>query len=133
MKQAEKGKILSLDVGTKKTGVAISDAERKMAFMRPEIFHTGNPELLNAIKEILLREHIGTILVGMPFSLSGNLAINKNHVLELIEDLKELKVEVKTMDERFTSKIASGRASANEEDDSQAALVLLETYLRIKA
>ncbi len=133
MKQADKGKILSLDVGTKKTGVAVSDAERQMAFMRPEIFHAGNPELLNAIKEILLRENISTILVGMPFSLSGGLAVNKNHILELIDDLKKLKVEVKTMDERFTSKIAAGRSSISEEDDSQAALVLLETYLRIKA
>lgn len=101
--------------------------------MRPEIFHKTQEELLNAIGEILKLEKIGTVLVGLPFSLSGALGGSKNHILDIIDEIKKLNVEVKTMDERFTTKIASKRSSKNEEDDSQAALILLETYLRIKA
>ena len=45
-----KGKILSLDVGTRKTGLAISDIDQTMAFMRPEIIHSSAEELILAIK-----------------------------------------------------------------------------------
>lgn len=127
------GKILCLDIGAKKTGLAISDTERKMAFMRPEIFHNNPAELVMAVSALVAKENIQTILVGMPFSLSGQIPDESNSVVKILEDLKKICADIRTMDERFTTKIAKSRSSKGEHDDSQAALILLETYLRIKA
>ena len=68
-----KGKILSLDVGTRKTGLAISDIDQTMAFMRPEIIHSSAEELILAIKELIKSESIHELLVGLPLSLSGEM------------------------------------------------------------
>ncbi len=128
-----KGKILSLDVGTRKTGLAISDIDQTMAFMRPEIIHSSAEELILAIKELIKSESIHELLVGLPLSLSGEMKKN-NRVYEIIQKIEsEINLPVKKLDERWTTKQAISNASKNEEDDSQSALILLQNYLDIKA
>lgn len=128
-----KGKILALDIGTKKTGIAISDIDRSMGFLRPEIFHDTDEELLTVLKKLIIDEKIQELLVGLPLSLSGKMDPN-NKVLGIIKKIEsEINLPVKKIDERWSTKQAISKSSKNEEDDSQSALILLQNYLDIKA
>lgn len=128
-----KGKILALDLGTRKTGLAISDLDKTMAFMRPEIFHLSDQELIAEIKKIIQNENIQELLVGLPLSLSGQMD-EKNKVFQIIKKIEsEISLPIKKIDERLSTKQAISRSSKREEDDSQSALILLQNYLDIKA
>ncbi len=128
-----KGKILALDLGTRKTGLAISDIDQTMGFMRPEIMHTSTEELILAIKTLIQSESIQELLLGLPLSLSGEMDEN-NKVFQIIKRIEsEIKIPINKIDERLTTKQAISKSSKNEEDDSQSALILLQNYLDIKA
>ena len=128
-----KGKILALDIGTRKTGLAISDIDKTMGFMRPEIFHSSVEELISAIKKLIQEENIQELLLGLPLSLSGRMD-EKNKVFQIIQRIEaEIKLPIKKIDERLSTKQAISKGSKNEEDDSQSALILLQNYLDIKA
>lgn len=128
-----KGKILALDVGTKKTGVAISDIDQIIGFMRQEIFHSSDEDLILAIKKIIKDENIQELVVGLPLSLSGEMD-KKNKVFAIINKIEsEIKLPIKQLDERWSTKQALSKSSKHEEDDSQSALILLQNYLDIKA
>ncbi len=128
-----KGKILALDIGTKKTVLAISDIGQSVAFIRPEIFHNSDDDLILKVNKIISEENIKELLLGLPLSLSGEINL-ENRVYKIIKKIEsEIKLPIKRIDERLSTKQAISRSSKNEEDDSQSALILLQNYLDIKA
>lgn len=132
------GKVLALDFGLKRTGLALSDEARIFAFGHST---EESENLIPALKLLIPKEKIETIVLGKPKRLDNSLfEINQNIEL-LIEVLKkEFPIcEIVQVDERFTSKMASrlisqsGKSKKDREDksiiDKVSAVLILQSYL----
>jgi putative Holliday junction resolvase len=133
----EAGRVLGLDLGDVRIGVAISDPERRLALPLGTI-HTGAPADLKAVAT-LVREHDVTLVVlGHPLLLSGQVGARARHAEAFAEALRSaLDVPVVLEDERLSTVEAdkalreagaSGRRRRKLVDRS-AATVILQSYL----
>ena len=122
-------KVLALDYGSARTGVAVSDPTGTVA--RPlEVVHAADSdEGLARIVELARREEIERIVVGLPVTLRGERGGQADATARFVERLRAaVDAPVETFDERFTTALArAGDARAAE--DAVAAAHLLSTYL----
>nr|MBI2639243.1 Holliday junction resolvase RuvX [Candidatus Peregrinibacteria bacterium] len=131
-------KILALDIGTKRVGVAVSDADQTMAFPR-ETFAFGNKSaFLKRVKALVDEEKIGMIVLGLPLD-------ENNEATEWSEKIQTLgmklsgitELPVHFVDEFLTSREARAKIPLRRDrrkkgsDDSLAAQIILERYLKI--
>lgn len=131
-------RVLSIDYGTKRTGLAVTDPLQIIANGLDTI-PTG--ELFSFLENYLGMEEVSTIVVGEPFYPDGNPAQLHHQVVGLVRKLKKLypAVEVVTWDERFTSVDAKAiilqsgakRKKRREKGlvDKIAAVLILQDYL----
>ncbi len=132
MSLPNKGKILALDIGTRRTGVAICDPAQKVAFMRPELMHQTDEELQDQLEKLIKGEKVGACLIGIPLSMDGLETEQTTKVRKFIETFTEkFKMPIETMDERLTS-IQAQKDMKQTVVDSRAAQILLETYIASK-
>ena len=126
-------KILSLDYGEKRIGLAIGDTETKLALPYGVIPRTADELVLEQLQQILTEEDIGTVLVGEPLSTSGKTSAQTVVSRQFAEFLKsQLGVPVVLFDERFTSQRADAAAAGGGKvrtRDELAAMFLLQDYL----
>ena len=131
-------RVLAIDHGTKRMGIAISDELKMIA--QPLEFIPAEPfdKFLARLKEILRRQEVELILVGMPRNMDGSYGPAALKVQEFIAVLKEaIAVPLKTWDERLTSAQANRflvdanvrRSQRREKVDKTAAAILLQSYL----
>jgi putative Holliday junction resolvase len=122
-------KVLALDYGAVRTGVAVSDPTGTIARPVGVVERAASDEGLAAVGR-LVREHaVERVVVGLPLTLRGERGEQAVATDAFVTSLREaLDVPVETLDERFTTTLAaqSGGASA---EDARAAAHLLETYL----
>lgn len=131
-------RILSLDHGTKRIGVAVSDELKLIAqpveFIPAEPF----PAFLRRLSELILEKEVESILVGMPRNMNGTYGPAAAKVQEFISLLKaEISIPIITWDERLTSAQANRfliegnvrREKRKEKVDKMAAAILLQSYL----
>jgi putative Holliday junction resolvase len=126
-------KTLSLDIGDRWTGIAISDPSGIIA--RP--YETvESKELAEFLEDVIEREAIGVIVVGYPQTLRGTASEQTLKTKQVFEDLKAEfpTIEWTLFDERFTSKQAAElkRPKTKEEKKAShaiAAAFVLRTYL----
>ncbi len=126
------GKLLALDLGTRRTGVAITDAQQRVAFARPELEHKNDRELVKQLKNFLSTELVTGLLLGRPTKLSGEATEQTTIVEATAEALKELGIPFEFMDERLSTQFAKdlhGFETKEKHVDSRSAQILLETYL----
>ncbi|QQR55100.1 Holliday junction resolvase RuvX [Candidatus Peregrinibacteria bacterium] len=126
------GKILALDLGTRRTGVAISDVKQTVAFARPEIEHKNTKELLEQIQRLATSEPLTGLLLGRPTKLDGEATEQTRLVEEAAEALQTLGLPMEFMDERLSTQFAQnlhGFQTKESHHDSRAAQILLETHL----
>jgi putative Holliday junction resolvase len=133
------GRILGIDYGTKRTGIAATDPLKIIA-SGLETVPTG--ELLDFLAAYLSMEEVETIVVGMPLYPDGNPAQIAHLVEGFVKKLKELfpSIAVITWDERYTSEEArriilqSGARKKQRRDkslvDKISAALILEDYLK---
>lgn len=134
MLKQNKGKILALDVGTRRTGVAITDEDKIIVFSRPEIHHTSTEELFSQLREFIAGENIEKIIVGKPLNLKGEQSSQTKYTEEIADKIKmEFSIEAVMMDERLSTHQAGKFNKEEKYLDSIAAKILLETYLSSKA
>ena len=136
------GRVVALDLGARRIGVAYSDSGRTLASPWGTIQRSGDATrdrrtVVEAVHEI----EASTVVVGLPLSLSGEAGPAARAALEeaaaLRALLEPLGVRVETADERFTtveaerSLAAAGRRgrAARKVVDSAAAMVLLQSWL----
>jgi putative Holliday junction resolvase len=131
-------RILALDHGTKRIGVAVSDELGMIA--QPLEFIPAEPfvQFVNRLKEIIREKQVELILVGMPRNMNGSYGPAASKVQEFVAVLKEaVTIPIQTLDERLTSVQAhrllteaevSGRQRKGKVDKSAAA-ILLQGYL----
>ena len=100
------GRILSIDYGGKRTGLAVTDPLKIIA---TGLSTVETPKLLTFLKDYFSKEKVELIIIGMP----ANLDDTDTHATPLVKNfIKQLQknfpaIPVKEMDERFTSKMAS--------------------------
>jgi putative Holliday junction resolvase len=134
---AEPGRVLGLDLGDARIGVAISDDARRMAVPLGTV-RTGAPADVRAIAD-LIREHGVTLVVfGHPLLLSGEAGDRAHHAERFAAAIGEaLEVPVLLQDERLST-VEAGRAlresGASGRDrrrtiDRSAATVILQAWL----
>jgi putative Holliday junction resolvase len=131
-------RILALDHGTKRIGVAVSDETKTIAQPLEYIPAEPFPDFLARLKELLAEKEIGLILIGMPRNMDGSYGPAAQKVEAFIAAIKpEAAVPIKTWDERLTSAMANRvllqgnvrRNQRKEKVDKMAAAILLQSYL----
>lgn len=130
MSLPSKGKLLALDIGTKRTGLSISDEDQSVAFTRPELSHSTEQELLTSLQSFVEDEAIKGVIVGLPLNLEGKETEQTSKTKSTIKKLESfLSIPIISMDERLTTKQAKQKQEKPEHYvDSLAAQILLETY-----
>jgi putative Holliday junction resolvase len=131
-------RILALDPGSVRVGVAISDELRIIA--RPVEFIPAEPfmALVDRVKELIRDQQVELIVVGMPRNMDGTYGEAATKAREFVAALKDvIVVPIRTWDERLTTVSAAkalrsgGTKAANQRGkiDAAAAAVLLQGYL----
>jgi putative holliday junction resolvase len=122
-------KVLALDYGTARTGVAISDETGTLARPLAVVDRASSSGGLRRILQLSRDERVDRIVVGMPITLRGEHGAQARETAAFVATLRaKTDLPVETFDERFTTKLArSGDASADE--DAVAAAHLLDGYL----
>jgi putative transcription antitermination factor YqgF len=119
-------KVLALDYGRARTGVAVSDPTGTIA--RPVGVVKGGD--VTRIVELIREHEVERVVVGMPLTLRGQVGEQARETQSFIDELASASgVEVVPFDERFTTNLAEQTASASSEEDARAAAHLLSSYL----
>lgn len=134
-------KVLAIDYGIKRTGLALSDEMEIFAFGLKTV---DTSQLLDAVKDLIAKEKIGTLVLGEPKRLNNESSDTTKMVLGFKRKLEESfpDIPVKMVDERFTSKIAqaslleSGVKKKDRQNkallDTISATLILQAYLEMK-
>ena len=131
---------LGLDLGSKTLGIAISDRTNLIASVYKTIFFKDEDysSLIEPLREIVLNEDIGMIVLGLPKNMNNSLGTRAMITLEFKEMLeKELSLPVVMEDERLTSVISNNilisanmsRNKRKKKVDGMAAEIILQSYL----
>jgi putative Holliday junction resolvase len=133
-------RILGIDHGTKRIGLAISDELGIIAQPLEYVLAEPFDKFLARLKEIIHEKEVELLLVGMPRNMDGSYGEAALKVEAFVAVLKEtLIVPVKTWDERLTSAQANRfliegnvrREKRKEKVDKTAAAILLQSYLDV--
>jgi putative Holliday junction resolvase len=131
-------RILALDHGTKRIGVAVSDETKTIA--QPLEYIPAEPfaDFLERLKQLLIEKEVDVILIGMPRNMDGSYGPAAQKVEAFVAVLKSaVTVPIKLWDERLTSTMANRvllqgnvrRKQRKEKVDKMAAAILLQSYL----
>lgn len=128
------GPMLALDIGEVRTGVAISDALGVIS--RPYDILSADV-LVHRLRELIERERVCEVLVGIPKNLSGETGHQARRTLEVVAVLREEIPGVRFIewDERFTTRIAGGKRNKRGKKqpvDDLAAAHMLQEYLNTR-
>lgn len=136
------GRILALDVGTKRIGVAMSDELGWTAQPLTVIERKNDKQALQLIKEIVVKNKVGKIVVGLPITLRGEIGKSAHMVLAFVEKLKEhLSIPITTWDESFSTAQAEdvliqadlSRLKRKKVIDKIAAALILDSFLKARS
>jgi putative Holliday junction resolvase len=117
-------KVLALDFGSARTGVAVSDPTGTLARPLCVVERAASSAGLDRLVAVIREERPERIVVGLPLTLRGDHGEQARETAAFAESLRaRIDVPVETFDERFTSVLADG-------DDAKAAAHLLSGYLQ---
>ncbi len=132
-------RIISLDVGQARIGVAVADCGAEMAFGRGYITRTKLKEDLKSLGKIYKDENAELIVVGLPLKQDGQNSKQTQRVRAFARILENEGYKIVFEDERFSSKIAEQEMIASTLSkkkrrekgliDEAAAIIILENYL----
>ena len=131
-------RLLGLDVGDKRIGIALSDETATLASGLATLQRVGPRKDLKAIAALVREHQVSDVVVGLPRSLDGSLGPQAQKVLQLMDELRPLvRVPVVSWDERFTSAVATqalieggvSRRDRKQVVDKVAATLILQSYL----
>ena len=127
------GRVIALDYGAARCGVAVSDPTRTVATPLDAVQRPGTRRGFNRVLAVVREQSPAAVVVGLPLSLSGRDSAQTAETRAFAARLEErLDVPVTLYDERFTTALAQRRPGAAAED-SRAAAVLLEDWLHAQS
>jgi putative holliday junction resolvase len=122
-------KVIALDYGAARTGVAVSDATGTIARPVGVVERAATEDGLAELGAIVRAHEATRVVVGMPLTLRGKRGAQAVETDSFVEALRRvLDVPVETYDERFTTAVAT-RTGGDSDEDARAAAHLLESYL----
>ena len=132
------GRILAIDFGEKRCGIAITDALKLIA---SGLTTVGTKELLPFLKDYMQSENVELIIIGLPRQLNNELSESEAFIQLFLTEFSESfpNMPVKRVDERYTSKMAvqtmidSGISKKRRRNkaliDEISATIILQSYL----
>ena len=134
-------RILGIDYGERRIGLAISDPLQIIATPLNVIDRKNTPEYISIIQKIVIERNIVKIVVGLPITMKGSISKQTELTLLFIDNLKKsLEVPVCSIDERLSSReakrilISQGIKTGHNKSsvDLIAAGIILQEYLDSK-
>ena len=134
-------RILGIDYGEVRVGVAVSDPLGFTAQGLETIQNRGKKSVLEALIKIFTEYAVGEVVIGLPINMNGTVGPQAKAIMDLIPELEAaLKVPVKTWDERLSSRqverfmLEGGLSRQKRKDNSDrlAATLILQTYMESK-
>jgi putative Holliday junction resolvase len=126
-------KVLALDYGSARTGVAVSDPTGTLARPLEVVENASTTAGLKRLAELVEREGVERIVVGLPVTLRGERGAQAEETEAFVTALRAVTgVPIESFDERFTTKLAEAQPS-EAPSDAVAAAHLLSTYLEWKS
>ncbi len=134
-------RIVAIDYGKKRTGIAVSDV---LQIIANGLITVPTSDLLAFIIDYVKKEPVERIIIGMPKQMNNQLSENMNHIRPFVERLRESlpDMPVEWVDERFTSVLAHQamregglRKKARQNKalvDEISATIILQSYLESK-
>lgn len=135
-------RVLGIDYGERRLGLAISDEEGTFAFPAGVLERTSPARDVEALRQVVRERDVGHLVVGLPLHLDGREGETARAARAFGERLgRELALPVSTVDERFTTALAEralreqglsgrrGRRRRKQVVDTTAATLLLRTWL----
>ena len=130
-------RILCLDYGEKRIGLALSDPLKIIAYPYKTIINSGLKNLKYEIKKIIADETIESIVIGLPIGLNGKDTIQTKKVREFRLQILDLNIPIYFEDERLSSlaaaksmKMEKIKTGFNKEMiDKRAAAIILQQFL----
>lgn len=131
-------RILALDFGTKKTGIAVTD---ELQLIASGLTTVDTTQLFTFLSDYFSKENVALIIVGEPKQKDGTASQSEVHIQQFLEKFREKFPDkpVQRIDERFTSKIAfqsmidSGLTKKQRRNkaliDEISATLILQSYL----
>jgi putative Holliday junction resolvase len=135
------GRILAIDYGRKRTGIAVSDT---MHIIANGLTTVSGHELLNFVVDYMKTEQVECIVIGMPKQMNNEFSENMKYITSFVHKLEKQLPDmlVEFVDERFTSVLAQRtmreaglkkKARQNKAlVDEISATIILQTYLESK-
>ena len=130
------GRIIGIDWGLRRCGIAISDENRGFVFTRPQLYIKSQDELIGNILDIVKEDKISGIVIGLPLFSDGAESDTTKMVRDFADSLSEqTDLPIMFMEENLTSAAAQeeiGRKSITkikQELDSVSAKIILENAI----
>ena len=125
-------RVLALDYGSARCGVAVSDPSGTLATPLEPVLRPGSRAGVRRIAALVMSLGVERVVVGLPLSLGGGDSAQTRETRAFAERLRAaVAVPVELYDERFTTTLAE-RAGGSAALDSRAAAVLLEEWLNVR-
>ena len=130
-------RILCLDYGEKRIGLALSDPLKIIAYPYKTIINSGLNNLKYEIEKIIANESIESIVIGLPIGLNGKDTIQTQKVREFRLQILDLNIPIYFEDERLSS-LAAAKSMKLEKIktgfnkgmiDKRAAAIILQQFL----
>ena len=131
-------RILALDVGDKRIGVAISDELEISAHALTTITRTDQKKEIREIQEIITEYNVEEMIVGMPVMMNGSMGIQAEKVGKFVDELKkEVRIPIKLFDERLSTSLIEktlidadmSREKRKKVIDKLSAVIILQDYM----
>ncbi|MBR5227704.1 MAG: Holliday junction resolvase RuvX [Clostridia bacterium] len=132
------GRILAIDYGTARVGLAISDA-LKITAQSLETVNINNDDdlFINVVEDLVKKYNVDTIVIGYPKHMSGDLSETSKKIDNLIPNLEKICSNIVKWDERLTTVMAHKtmkelgikQVKKKEHADRLAAMYILQDYL----
>lgn len=132
------GRILAVDYGEKRIGLALSDPLKIFAKPYLMLENQGLEALVLSLKEIIISSSVQQVVLGIPWAIDGRKTPKTEETLQVLEHLKaDLEIPVIPWDERYSSdeahkelkKMGRSWQQARLEVDAMAAAMILKSYL----
>ena len=123
-------KVVALDYGSARTGVAVSDPTGTIARPLGVVERAASEAGLARLAELVREQGAERIVVGLPLTLRGERGTQAQETEVFVEALRQtVEVPVESYDERFTTGLAASVGSDEAPEDARAAAHLLSSYL----
>jgi putative Holliday junction resolvase len=135
------GRLLALDIGERRIGVALSDPMHIIASPHSIIDRKITPDYIDEIQKLISEQEVEALVIGLPLTLKNNVSQQTQKVQLFIQELNtELTLPIHTVDERLSSVSAKNalilkgiKTGHNKgEIDKTAAAIFLQEFLDSK-